>query len=212
MPRLRVAAVTATLLLALTACTGGTHMVPARSQAAPATTSDTAQAPEQAAPDPTPMPTTAPPPSNGPLMSSATPSPACSSMSGSQALATWVEEVPKGGDEFLQWDIAGADTSTYDPCAALSWIVLGMQTDTGPMPWYQIMLFHRGEYLGTTASGAIMYYPVAWRLSDSMIQVTYTWTSGSDYDAVDGQSVSYFTWDEAAGHVVHTGEWPPGIG
>lgn len=206
MQRLRLAATTAVLLLALTACSGGTQAIPVRSHSAAAPPSDSPQAQEQESA------TAAPLTSGGPLMSSATPTPACASMTGDQALATWVEKVPTGEPTPLQWDIAGASTWSYDPCAALSWIVLGLQSESGPMPWYQIMLFHRGQYLGTTASGAIMYYPETQRLSDSMLQVTYTWTSGSDYDSVQGQSVSFFTWDEAAGKVVHTGEWPPGVG
>ena len=42
-------------------------------------------------------------------------------MTGAEAVSTWGPQVPafREGDDW-QWDLGRADTTTYDPCAALS--------------------------------------------------------------------------------------------
>ena len=133
-------------------------------------------------------------------------------MTGAEAVSTWGPQVPafREGDDW-QWDLGRADTTTYDPCAALSWVVLEIPRATVSSP-VQIMLFHRGQYIGTTASESIGFPPEVVRLDDAAIQVTYTWTRDGESNAeASGRSVSIFTWDEQTQSVVHSGEWPPGV-
>lgn len=141
------------------------------------------------------------------------PTDSCSGMSGEEALQTWGGQVApaKDDDPKWQWNLEAADTSTYDECAALSWVVLGIHGPTGSSP-YQIMLFHHGQYIGVTSDQAIAFAPQVARIDDGSIEVTYTWTrEGETTASASGRSVSVFTWDEASGSVVHSGEWPPSV-
>ena len=133
-------------------------------------------------------------------------------MTGAEAISTWGPQVPtfREGDDW-QWNLDRADPNTYDPCAALSWVVLGLKGGMASSP-VQIMLFHRGQYIGVTASEPINYWPEVVRLDDAAIQVTYKWPRDGETTAgATGRSVSIFTWDEQTQSVVHSGEWPPGV-
>lgn len=93
----------------------------------------------------------------------------------------------------------------------MSWITVSIEGGTASSP-YQIMLFHHGRYIGTTASDGIGFHPDVVRLSDSEIQVTYMYTLEGEANAeASGRSVSTFTWDEATGSIVYGGEWPPEV-
>jgi len=133
-------------------------------------------------------------------------------MTGAEAVSTWGPQVPTFREGYdWQWDLDGADTTTYDACAALSWVVLEIPGNTASSP-FQIMLFHRGRYIGTTASKPIGFPPKVVRLDDAAIQVTYTWLRDGESNAeASGRSVSIFTWDDRTRSVVHSGEWPPGV-
>lgn len=142
-----------------------------------------------------------------PLSLKPSPTSTCSDKSGAEALSTWVSRVRTFRG--WAWDTTYTDTSTYDPCAALSWIVLSIEMGTVSSPC-QIMLFHHGEYIGVTSDRMIGFYPKVVRLGDGVIQVTYTWPRENEANAMaSGRSVSIFTWDEASSSVVHSGEWPP---
>ena len=177
--------------LALAGCRGGT---------APASSDDASAR-------------TRPPASASPETSSAEPTTEkCATMTGAEAVSTWGPQVPTFRSEsYWQWDLDGADTTTYDACAALSWVVLGLKGGMASSP-VQIMLFHRGQYIGVTASEPINYWPEVVRLDDAAIQVTYKWPRDGETTAgATGRSVSIFTWDEQTQSVVHSGEWPPGV-
>lgn len=107
------------------------------------------EASEEATPTPSPSPTRE-----------------CSDKSGSEALSTWMPQVPTYND--WAWSTAYADTSTYDSCASLSWIVLPIDGGTASSP-YQIMLFHHGEYIGVTSDQMIGFFPEVERLDDETI-------------------------------------------
>ena len=133
----------------------------------------------------------------------------CSELTGRQAAEKWVGEVPTMND--WAWDTEWAVVDDYDPCAALSWIVLPIESGTASSP-YQIMLFHRGEYLGTTFKEPEGFAPGVTRLSDDAIEVTYRYTLHGDSNAgARGRAVAQFTWDAAQGKVVHTGALPPSV-
>ena len=133
-------------------------------------------------------------------------------MTGAEAVSTWGPQVPTFRSEsYWQWDLNGADTTTYDACAALSWVVLEIPGNTASSP-FQIMLFHRGQYIGTTASKPIGFPPKVVRLDDAAIQVAYTWPRDGESNAeASGRSISIFTWDDRTRSVTHSGEWPSGF-
>ena len=204
--------------LALAGCRGGT--TPASSDEA----GTSAEAAATAAQEPTAAQTeeenasddesarTRPPASASPETASAQPTEKCATMTGAEAISTWGPQVPTFREGYdWQWDLDGADTTTYDACAALSWVVLEIPGNTASSP-FQIMLFHRGQYIGTTASKPIGFPPKVVRLDDAAIQVAYTWPRDGESNAeASGRSISIFTWDDRTRSVVHSGEWPPGV-
>ena len=204
--------------LALAGCRGGT--TPASSDEA----GTSAEAAATAAQEPTAAQTeegnasddesarTRPPASASPETASAQPTEKCATMTGAEAVSTWGPQVPTFRSEsYWQWDLNGADTTTYDACAALSWVVLEIPGNTASSP-FQIMLFHRGQYIGTTASKPIGFPPKVVRLDDAAIQVAYTWPRDGESNAeASGRSISIFTWDDRTRSVTHSGEWPPGF-
>ena len=204
--------------LALAGCRGGT------APASPDETGASAEAAAAASQEPTAAQTeeenasddesarTRPSTSASPETASAQPTEKCATMTGAEAVSTWGPQVPTFRSEsYWQWDLDGADTTTYDACAALSWVVLEIPGNTASSP-FQIMLFHRGQYIGTTASKPIGFPPKVVRLDDAAIQVAYTWPRDGESNAeASGRSVSIFTWDEQTQGVVHSGEWPPGV-
>ncbi len=205
--------------LALAGCRGGT--TPASSDEA----GTSAEAAATAAQEPTAAQTeegnasddesarTRPPASASPETASAEPTTEkCATMTGAEAVSTWGPQVPTFRSEsYWQWDLDGADTTTYDACAALSWVVLEIPGNTASSP-FQIMLFHRGQYIGTTASKPIGFPPKVVRLDDAAIQVAYTWPRDGESNAeASGRSISIFTWDDRTRSVTHSGEWPPGF-
>lgn len=155
---------------------------------------------------------TRPPASASPETASAQPTEKCATMTGAEAVSTWGPQVPTFREGYdWQWDLDGADTTTYDACAALSWVVLEIPGNTASSP-FQIMLFHRGRYIGTTSSEPIGFPPKVVRLDDAAIQVAYTWLRDGESNAeASGRSVSIFTWDDRTRSVMHSGEWPPGV-
>ncbi|GAA2511344.1 LppP/LprE family lipoprotein [Kocuria salsicia] len=155
-------------------------------------------------------------PSNAPngadeeATSSATPelSGSCGTDSATKAVDDNLDKVP-GVDDPSMWTID--DLGTYDPCAALSWVTLS-GGGTGSSIRQQ-MLFHDGDYLGTTTATPIGFHPATVRLSDSSIQVTYTYNRGNESNAeASGRAVSVYSWNPDTESIDHSGEWPPGIG
>lgn len=106
------------------------------------------------------------------------------------------------------WDIEGADTSTFNGCKELSWISVTVPGATASSP-ETIALFHSGIYIGTTSATNFGFEPQVERVDDSTIRVTYRYPLEGDANgAPRGRAVSEFHYDDAAGSVVHTGEFP----
>lgn len=142
------------------------------------------------------------------------PSGSCANTSAEQAVNENIDRVgpafPKGNVPDAEW--VAIDTETYDPCADLSWVTLTIRGGTASSPSQQ-MLFHDGEYLGTTTQEGIGFSPATVRLSDSAIQVTYRWAKEGESNAgASGRAVSTYSWNPNTESVDHAGEWPPGIG
>lgn len=134
-------------------------------------------------------------------------------LTGAQAVARWIDRVPPSIDspDPYPWDPGHAVIDHYDPCAELSWIVLPIEGGTVSSP-YQIMLFGKGDYLGTTFAQAPGFHPEVHRLSDTSIEVTYRWPRDGEPNAnPSGRSVATFTIDPATSRVTHAGDIPPHI-
>lgn len=132
----------------------------------------------------------------------------CGASGAEAAVSAHLADVPGVADP-SSWAVE--DSDGYDPCADLSWITL-IGGGTGSSPRQQ-MLFHKGDYLGTTTSKAIGFHPATQRLTDSSIQVTYTYVEGDESNAeARGRAVSTYTWNPDTESIDHAGEWPPGIG
>lgn len=107
------------------------------------------------------------------------------------------------------WTAEWADLSGYDPCASLSWAVVTIEHGTSTSP-YQIMLFHKGEYLGTGTLDAYAFKPNVTRTSDTRIDVTYYYSTSPGGGGINrAETYASFTWDEVAQKVVMGGNVPP---
>ncbi|WP_246821127.1 LppP/LprE family lipoprotein [Corynebacterium sp. HMSC27B11] len=114
---------------------------------------------------------------------------------------------PKGTD--WTWNTSHAGTDLYDPCAALSPIVLTIDMATASSP-YHIMLFHKGEYLGTATAEPQGFSPAVKQVDDQTIAVTYFYTKPGEANAMrSGEAHATFTWDPAQKKVIMDGNLPP---
>lgn len=108
-----------------------------------------------------------------------------------------------------KWDTAGAARGGYDPCAALSWVVLRPTDSTGSSP-SAILLFHDGTYLGTATKVQYPFTPEVTRTPDAAVSVTYRYPRDGESNAeASGRADATYRWDDAAGRVVMTGDVPP---
>lgn len=95
----------------------------------------------------------------------------------------------------------------YDACADLSWVTLTVPATASSAR--QIMLFHKGEYIGTPAKVAFGFHPDVVRLANDKIQVSYRWNEGSEAVAeATVRAVSTFTYNPSSGGVNHEGDFP----
>ncbi len=122
-----------------------------------------------------------------------------------QNIATVPETFPESG-EATSW--VKASDGTYDPCAELSYVVLGIKGATASSP-FQIMLFHHGEYLGTPAKTAFGFYPEIEQSQKNQITVGYRWPEGTESNAeAKVRATSTFTYNAKTGGVDHSGDFP----
>ncbi|CAM3853261.1 LppP/LprE family lipoprotein [Corynebacterium frankenforstense] len=131
----------------------------------------------------------------------------CGGMSAEEAMYEGLSYAGPNSPEGLPWDTGHADpASTYDPCADLSWIAVRPWGASGTMPT-RIMLYHRGEFLGTTTSDNYRTGGV-YRDSDSQITVEYVYIRDGEASAdASGRTYATFTWNGS--ETVMTGEVPP---
>ncbi|GAA1491992.1 LppP/LprE family lipoprotein [Curtobacterium herbarum] len=116
---------------------------------------------------------------------------------------------PPAGIEGATWDTAAAERGGYDPCAALSWVVLRPAMSSGSSP-SAILLFHDGTYLGTATKEQYSFEPGVTRTSDAALSVTYEFPRDGESNAeASGRATATYRWDDAAGRVVMTGDVPP---
>ncbi|MGO1590867.1 MAG: LppP/LprE family lipoprotein [Ancrocorticia sp.] len=158
-----------------------------------------------------PSPGASAPPSAQPSPN-ASPVPSCADTSPEEAADAAFDQLPDpfGDDEEMNasngWDRHYADTSGYDPCAALSWIGFPLAGGTVSSP-YAIALFVHGEYEAAPDGSEYGWGPTVERLSDDSIEVTYQWPKDGESNAeASGTTVITYTWDEAAREIVPSGD------
>ena len=108
----------------------------------------------------------------------------------------------------LEWnpDTAIAD---YDPCADLSWAAVTVTGATASSP-YHIMLFHKGEFLGTATAQPYGFAPEINRASERQMDVTYRWPQDGDANAnPTGSSFASFAWNPVTEQIDMAGNVPP---
>ena len=133
----------------------------------------------------------------------------CGDLSAEEALAQNVGKLPTPDHISRDWNTEFAGTGLYDPCADLSPIVLTIDLATASSP-YHIMLFHRGEYLGTATAEPRGFSPDVKQVDDQTIAVTYFYTKPGEANAMrSGEAHATFTWDPAQEKVVMDGNLPP---
>ncbi|WP_448853408.1 LppP/LprE family lipoprotein [Corynebacterium frankenforstense] len=131
----------------------------------------------------------------------------CGDVSAEEAMHAGVAQAPAPPFDGVGWDTGYADpTVGFDPCADLSWIAVPIEGGTGSSPTL-VMLYHRGEYLGTTTSKAYWIGEIQ-RDSDSQITVEYVYPKDGEGTAnASGRTYASFTWNGE--NVDMTGEVPP---
>ena len=134
----------------------------------------------------------------------------CVLMSGPEALASAIHQVPAPGKNY-RWDPAKADFTGYNPCRPFSWIVLRVAGATGSSP-QQIMFFYRGEFVGRATKQAFGFSPTINRIATNKIKVTFTWAQNNEPNAkASGKAESVYTLMPASKTVRHSGQLPPGV-
>ncbi|WP_347307439.1 LppP/LprE family lipoprotein [Corynebacterium sp. SA-MJD20WY100] len=84
-----------------------------------------------------------------------------------------------------EWDAEYAYTDDFDPCLALSYIVVPIVGGTSSSP-YHIMLFRKGEYLGTATQEPRGFAPRITQTSDDSISVGYRFARVSGHEKLTG--------------------------
>lgn len=141
----------------------------------------------------------------------------CGNKSAEQAVADNIHKVPEyfPGDDKSPYNnhpgsswISETNYSDFDACADLSWVLLHTSGASAAIP-YQMMLFHKGEYIGTPAKVSFAFAPKVSRISDDQIEVGYRWAESGESNAeAQIRATSTFTYNPSTGGVDHGGQWP----
>ena len=134
----------------------------------------------------------------------------CVLMSGPEALASAIHQVPAPGKNY-RWDPDKADFTGYNPCRPFSWIVLRVAGATGSSP-QQIMFFHYGQFVGRATKQAFGFSPTINRIAPNQIKVTFTWAQNNEPNAkASGKAESVYTLIAPSKEIRHSGQLPPGV-
>jgi hypothetical protein len=92
----------------------------------------------------------------------------------------------------IPWTYLG--DSNYDPCTELSYAIVEVRGGTGSSP-RQVMLFHRGAYIGTATECDFGFTAVTATTGDS-VSVEYQWPREGDPNAApSGSARTTFSWN-----------------
>ena len=130
----------------------------------------------------------------------------CQDIDAHAAYESGIGTVPPWNDN--NWTLV--DFSQFDPCAELSWQTISIERGTSSSP-YHIMLFHKGEYLGTATAEPYGFFPTVEQVSGNEIAVTYHWPREGESNAGHtGETNAGFRWDDGQQKVIMSGDVPPG--
>ena len=130
----------------------------------------------------------------------------CQDIDAHAAYESGIGTVPPWNDN--NWTLV--DFSQFDPCAELSWQTISIERGTSSSP-YHIMLFHKGEYLGTATAEPYGFFPTVEQVSSNEIAVTYHWPREGESNAGHtGETHAGFRWDDGQQKVIMSGDVPPG--
>lgn len=146
-------------------------------------------------------------PSSAPQGSTAAAAPdaGCGSYSKGSEIATGIAQLNARDSDL--WSTAKYDDSTWDACKPLSFVHVRAADLVASAN--QVMLFHKGKYLGT---GTLEAYARtgARQVSPTQVQADYHYSlPGESVMGGTGQTTATFTWNEAQQKVVMTGSVPP---
>lgn len=141
----------------------------------------------------------------------------CSGLTAQEAVDEWIVEVPPiedditSADDLRNWNTELDDSiDSYDECAALSWIEIGIIGATGSSPKH-VMLFHHGEFVMTATVEPEAFIPSVEQVTDEEVEITFGYLKPGDGTAnASGKAVSTYSWDEETGTVVRSGDLPDG--
>lgn len=129
----------------------------------------------------------------------------CQDIDAHAAYESGIGTIPPWNDN--NWTLV--DFSQFDPCAELSWQTISIERGTSSSP-YHIMLFHKGEYLGTATAEPYGFFPTVEQVSSNEIAVTYHWPREGESNAGrTGETHAGFRWDEDQQKVIMSGDVPP---
>ncbi|PMC72126.1 LppP/LprE family lipoprotein [Corynebacterium aurimucosum] len=130
----------------------------------------------------------------------------CQDIDAHAAYESGIGTIPPWNDN--NWTLV--DFSQFDPCAELSWQTISIERGTSSSP-YHIMLFHKGEYLGTATAEPYGFFPTVEQVSSNEIAVTYHWPREGESNAGHtGETHAGFRWDDGQQKVIMSGDVPPG--
>ncbi len=130
----------------------------------------------------------------------------CETIDAHAAYESGIGTIPPWQDN--NWTLV--DFSQFDPCAELSWQIITIERGTASSP-YHIMLFHKGDYLGTATAEPYGFFPTVEKVSGAEIAVTYHWPREGEANAEHtGTTEAGFRWDDAEQKVIMSGDVPPG--
>lgn len=136
---------------------------------------------------------------------SADKSESCEDIDADEAYQSGIGSIAPWND--FGWQLSSS--SGFDPCADLSWQIITVEGATASSP-HHIMLFHKGEYLGTATFEPYGFFPTVERVSDAVIAVTYHWArEGETTAGRTGETHAGFRWDEDQQKTIMSGDVPP---
>lgn len=130
----------------------------------------------------------------------------CSNKTSQEALDEAFPQLPPNRFEYAK-ETAGQQY--WDPCLDLSYMGITISSPTVSSPSH-IMLFHKGEYVGTATAEPQGFSPSITRRSKDTLDIKFTYPREGESNAGrTGKTFFTVRWDSEENKVIGTGELPP---
>ncbi|WP_315503315.1 LppP/LprE family lipoprotein [Actinomyces radicidentis] len=135
---------------------------------------------------------------------------ACGTGTAEEAIASAAPSIKYHGEVFTGgvygWDHTHYHpTSTYDPCATLSWVELHQaEMPTTAASW--VLLFHKGTFVSTARQAPVNGVNSVDRVDDSTISITYGTPQYAGSTEGTSTATSTYTWDADKEAIARTGD------